>query len=292
MIRGISRKRVKIHSYNQKIMSLLNKDFKTDISSRLCGIGEECSQYFKSASEFSLDVNDNSLILNLNELFCDVHIELSDLNYIRSKFSFLTHLYVNSVLSISNENVNNFIGTPFHIQTDKSINIMNYSSYDHDLNLSNISFESTKFGVECSGKNIKNIKLITNEIVIPFENDINQIRCISGDIKTNIITFYPVLFQPSDSLFILNSISNISELLSMLFKLLFEPGYGIMRDDLTSYEHINPIKLLGIEHYNATAYNFIFNRKALSFTKKLQMPQVKNYIKMADGWYVVFAELR
>ena len=273
-------------------MSLLNRNFKSDTSSIFSGVREECSQYFKSSSEFELIINDNSLILNPIKSFDHTYIDLSDLNYIRSKFPFLTHLYVNSVLSISNENVNNFIGTPFHIQTDKSINIMNYSSYDHDLNLSNISFESTKFGVECSGKNIKNIKLITNEIAIPFENDINQIRCISGDIKTNIITFYPVLFQPSDSLFILNSISNISELLSMLFKLLFEPGYGIMRDDLTSYEHINPIKLLGIEHYNATAYNFIFNRKALSFTKKLQMPQVKNYIKMADGWYVVFAELR
>lgn len=273
-------------------MSLLNKDFKTDISSALSGVGEECSQYFKSASEFSLDVNDNSLILNLNELFCDVHIELSDLNYIRSKFPFLTHLYVNSVLSISNENLSNFIGAPFHIQTNRTIDIMDYSPYDHDLDLSNISFECTKFSTESSGKNIKNIKLITNEIAIPFENDINQIRCIDGDIETNIITFYPVLFQPSDSLFILNSISNISELLSMLFKLLFEPGYGIMRDDLKSYAHINPIKLLGIEHYNATAYNFIFNHKVLSFAKKLQMPQVKNYIQLANGWYVVLAGLK
>lgn len=271
-------------------MSLLNRNFKSDTSSRLCGVVEECSQYFQTACGFELNINGNSLILNPNKLFDYVYIDLGDLNYICNRFSFLIHLYVNSDLCISNESANKFTGTPFHIQTDKSIDIMNYGPYNYDLDVSNISFKCAKFGIECVDENIKNIKLTTREISIPIENNINQICYIDGEIKTDTITFcFGLSAYEPDLLKILDSISIISEPLSELFTPMFQPGYNIKRDKLALFEHINPIKLLGIEHYNAINYNFILNYNMLTFTKD---NSIKGGIKMADGWYVVFDKMR
>lgn len=268
-------------------MGLLDKNFKSDISSNNELIKEECLQYFELNGEFELNINSNSLILNTNKSHNSVYIDLDDLNYIRKKFPFLTHLYIDSDLciSVSDKSENIFADTPFHIHVDESVKIRNYSALISEIDLLNISFECKEFRPD-HDTNIKNIELKTQYINTPIRNNINQIFQINGKIKTDIVVFRP------DTLDILANISIISEPLSKLFSPLFYPRQGIEKEDITTLEYINPIKLLGIGYYNAISYNFIVNRRVLAFTKKITDKNVKNYIKMADGWYAVFAEMR
>lgn len=69
-------------------MGLLNKDSKTDTSSQLCDMSEECSQYFDVGGKFKSDIQDDSLIFNTNGRFSNVFVNISDLNYFRDRFHF------------------------------------------------------------------------------------------------------------------------------------------------------------------------------------------------------------
>lgn len=116
---------------------------------------------------------------------------------------------------------------------------------------------------------VENITLRSRQVRVPIGDDINRARRLKGDIKAEEIIFrvdYVPAYLGDPT--IIDNVSKISKPLSKLFEPLVLYTWDFSWKNYLSFRKINPIKLLGIEHYNATAYNFIFNHKVLSFTKK------------------------
>nr|DAR30020.1 MAG TPA: hypothetical protein [Caudoviricetes sp.] len=282
-------------------MGLLNKDSKTDTSSQLCDMSEECSQYFDVGGKFKSDIQDDSLIFNTDGRFSNVFVNISSLNYFRDRFHFLSNLHINSSLNINigHEIINARSHAPFHIYVGESVNIScgAGSSNQIVLDLSNISFECNEFTLPtmafCPAElSVENITLRSRQVRVPIGDDINRARRLKGDIKAEEIIFrvdYVPAYLGDPT--IIDNVSKISKPLSKLFKPLVEYTWDFSWKNYLSFRKINPIKLLGIEHYNASVYHFVTDYGTLTFTNKSKSNELRGTIRMADGWFAVINDI-
>lgn len=261
-------------------MGLLDKNFKSDISSNDEMIKEEYGKYFSNKGEHDLKVKNDSLIFTTKDLSRTLRTNLSFLMDMQKESPFLSKFQTNSnlhIISISKYADKQF-NTPFSICSTKQIFTTCDISANDNPDLSNTIIKCDKLTIFAIHSSVKNITLRTRMIHVFLESDINPMHQIKGDIKTNSLT---ISFSGTKALY---NLRGVEKPLKKMFinwrsgEIYFKP------EEYALIEQINPVKSLRLEHYNAMNYHFIGNDHILTFTKD---KSVKNGIKMADGWFAV-----
>lgn len=261
-------------------MGLLDKNFKSDISSNDEMIKEEYGKYFSNKGEHDLKVKNDSLIFTTKDPGRTLRTNLSFLMDMQNESPFLSKFQTNSnlhIISISKYADKQF-NTPFSICSTKQIFTTCDISANDNPDLSNTIIKCDKLTIFAIHSSVKNITLRTRMIHVFLESNLNPIHQIKGDIKTNSLA---ISFSGANALY---NLRGVEKPLKKMFinwrsgEIYFKP------EEYASIKRINPIKSLRLEHYNAMNYHFIGNDHILTFTKD---SSIKNGIKMADGWFVV-----
>ena len=271
-------------------MSLLNKDFKSNASSCYADVEEKYRQYFTVGSTYELNIKSNSLTLNIDKPHRYAYIVLGDLKRISDEISSLTDFYINNNLGISTRVnfINNHTGLLTRVHAN-NVEISDWNEELHVLDLSDMNFNCNIFTISYKDTCVKNITLRTKEMYIAIDDNIDQLYCVQGNIKTDTVLFYLDQSGYFGAINLSNSISQISNPLLQVFKswICGTPYYN--QEDIMALNHINPIRALGLEYYGATNYHFALKRNSiLTFTKDEHVKDLKGTIKMADGWYAVY----
>lgn len=271
-------------------MGLLNKDFKSNTSSIYADVEEKYRQYFTVGSTYELNVKSNSLTLNIDKPHRYAYIDLSDLKRISDELGSLTDFYINNDLGIGIHTnfVNSYTGSLSHIHAN-NVEISDWSEELHVLDLSDMNFDCNIFTISYKDTCVKNITLRTKEMYITIDDNIDQLYCVQGNIKTDTVLFYLDQSGYFGAINLTNSISQISNPLLQVFKSWVCGARYYDQEDIMVLNYINPIMALGLEYYGATNYHFALKRNSiLTFTKDEHVKDLKGTIKMADGWYAVY----
>ena len=271
-------------------MGLLNKDFKSNTSSIYADAEEKYRKYFTVSSTYELNVKSNSLTLNIDKPHRYAYIDLSDLKRISDELGSLTDFYINNDLGIGIHTnfVNSYTGSLPHIHAN-NVEISDWSEELHVLDLSDMNFDCNIFTISYKDTCVKNITLRTKEMYITIDDNIDQLYCVQGNIKTDTVLFYLDQSSYLSAINLSNSISQISNPLLQVFKSWACGARYYDQEDIMALNYINPIRALGLEYYGATNYHFALKRNSiLTFTKDKHVKDLKGTIKMADGWYAVY----
>jgi len=259
-------------------MSLLNRNFKSDISSNDEIIKSACDKYFSIEDEYDASIKDNSLTLNTKAYHISTDLDI--LVSMQNELPFLNTFNTNTSISLNiRDRVDNHFVKPFNICTGKQIILTNALLSGDSVDMSNIIIKCDTLKVFLEYINVKNITLRTREIRTIVDANINQLYSLQGDIKT-------------DSLIVsVNSVDYLSKLidehnpLREIFIRWFNKTWFWKWEDISLFRKIDPIKLLKLEYYNATNYCFTHDRYVLIFSKDPRMKELRTAIEMANGWY-------
>ena len=260
-------------------MSLLNRNFKSDISSNDEIIKSTCDKYFSIEDEYDVSIKDNSLTLNTEAYHISTDLDI--LVSMQNELPFLNTFDTNASISLNiRDRVNNQFTKPFNICTSKQIMLTNALLSGDSVDMSNTIIKCDTLKVFLEYINVKNITLRTREIRTIVDVNINQLHSLRGDIKT-------------DSLIVsVNSADYLSKLidehnpLHEIFIRWFNKTWFWEWEDISLFHEIDLIKLLKLEYYNATNYCFTHDRYVLIFSKDPRMKELRTTIEMANGWCV------
>jgi len=258
-------------------MSLLNRNFKSDISSNDEIIKSACDKYFSIEDEYDVSIKDNSLTLNTKAYHISTDLDI--LVSVQNELPFLNTFNTNTSISLNiRDRADNHFVKPFNICTGKQIILTNALLSGDSADMSNTIIKCDTLKVFLEYINVTNITLRTKEIHTIVDANLKQLYCIKGDIKTD--TLVVNINSPS----CLDKLTNKYDQLREIFIRWFNKTWFWEWEDISLFREIDPIKLLKLEYYNATNYCFTHDRYVLIFSKDPRMKELRTTIEMANGW--------
>ena len=260
-------------------MSLLNRNFKSDISSNDEMVKYVCDKCFSFKDEYDASIKDKSLTLNTEAY--NILAGLDEFVSLQNELPFLNTFNTNTSISLNiRDRVNNQFTKPFNICSNKQIILTNTMLISNSIDMSNTIIKCDKLKAFLEYINVTNITLRAREIHTIVDANINQLYSLRGDIKINSLIVS------------INSAEHLSKLidecnpLHEIFIRWFNKTWLWEWEDISRFRKIDPIKLLKLEYYNATNYCFVHDRYVLTFSKDPYMKELRTAIEMTNGWYV------